>query len=73
MFHVSFLVKEGKAAISLSEETGLPLIRPVGTNDVEGQEEVKNQVVMNMTMEDWAKMVDSLGIGGSLIKRGGNN
>jgi len=73
MFHVSFLVKEGKAAISLSEETGLPLIRPVGTNDVEGQEEVKNQVVMNMTMEDWAKMVDSLGIGGSLIKRRGNN
>lgn len=73
MFHVSFLVKEGKAAISLSEETGLPVIRPVGTNDLEGQEEMKNQVVMNITMEDWAMMVDNLGIGESLIKRGGND
>lgn len=70
MFHVSFLVKEGKAAISLNEETGLPVIWPVGTNAVDGQEEVKNQVVMNINMEDWAKMVDSLGIVGSVIKRG---
>jgi len=68
MFHVSFLVKEGKAAISVGEETGLPVIRPVGTNNVEGQEE-KNQVVMNITMEDWSRLVDNMGIKESLIKK----
>ena len=35
MFHVSFLVKERKVKISLDEESGLPLIEPIGRATVE--------------------------------------
>jgi len=67
MFHVSFLVKEGKAAIMVSEDTGLPVIRPVGANQEERQEDDKNQVVINICMEDWSKLVRTLNITESSI------
>ena len=47
MFHVSFLVKEGKANISVCGETGLPFITPKSKKKDE-EEEKKNQVVMNI-------------------------
>ena len=47
MFHVSFLVKEGKADISVCGETGLPFITPKSKKKDE-EEEKKNQVVMNI-------------------------
>merc|ERR1719347_783558 len=62
MFHVSFLVKEGKAAITISEESGLPVISPVGENEYLDQDVVKNQVVININMDDWFKLVNTLGI-----------
>jgi len=59
MFHVSFLVKEGKVAIEISEESGLPVLSPVATNEVDCQDSNKNQVVININMEDWFKLVNS--------------
>jgi len=54
MFHVSFLVKEGKARISVSKESGLPIISPVGrTANKETEIEETNQVVMNIRVSDW--------------------
>ena len=49
MFHVSFLVKEGKADadISVCGETGLPFITPKSKKKDE-EEEKKTQVVMNI-------------------------
>jgi len=57
IFHVSFLVKEGKADISLCEKTGLPMIKPLSKRKGEKDGESKNQVVMNMNMEDWERIV----------------
>ena len=69
IFHVSFLVKEGKAAISVSKETGLPVIMPVSNKNMDGQGEDKNQVVINICMKDWVRIVDSLGIKESMITK----
>ena len=66
MFHVSFLVKEGKAEISVCQETGLPLITPKSSKNKE-QDEHKNQVVMNISMEDWRRMVKELRIQVAMI------
>jgi hypothetical protein len=72
MFHVSFLVKEGKAAITIDPESGLPLIAPVGrrrTGAGDSGEEAKQQVVMNICMEDWRKLKDRLDIRTAMIKK----
>jgi len=66
MFHVSFLVKEGKADISVCEETGLPLITPKSKRK-EDQDEHKNQVVMNINMRDWEMLVKELRIEVAMI------
>eukprot|EP00092_Neocalanus_flemingeri_P084600 GFUD01106315.1.p1 GENE.GFUD01106315.1~~GFUD01106315.1.p1 ORF type:complete len:173 (-),score=52.04 GFUD01106315.1:125-643(-) len=71
IFHVSFLVKEGKVAIFVSKETGLPMIMPVRSNYMQGQEENNDQLVMNICMEDWVRIVDRLGIEESVIKKMG--
>ena len=68
MFHVSFLVKEGKVSISVCRETGLPMMTPKSSKNKGGQdEEEKNQVVMNMNMEDWRKMVREMKIKQAMI------
>jgi len=74
MFHISFLVKEGKVAIFVSKETGLPMIRPISTSSQsnEMQPEDNSQVVMNMCMADWARMVDTLGIRKPMIRKEGH-
>jgi len=64
MFHVSFLVKEGKAQIFICESTGLPHIMPKSSKsrDKGDEDQEKNQVVMNISMEDWQRMIDELSI-----------
>lgn len=72
LFHVSFLVKEGKVNISVDEGLGLPVIVPVSSRrGAEGgaAEERKNQVVMNMCMDDWQKLKESLQVRRALIPR----
>ena len=68
MFHVSFLVKEGKADadISVCGETGLPFITPKSKKKDE-EEEKKNQVVMNINMHDWSLLVKELRIKEAMI------
>jgi len=56
LFHVSFLVKEGKASVTVDKESGLPCIAPVARRRQGDQEEVKNQVVLNLCMEDWQRI-----------------
>jgi len=67
IFHVSFLVKEGKAAISIDQETKLPFIIPKSSKNKSDNEEGKNQVVMNMSMGDWQKLVRNHGIQVAMI------
>jgi len=63
MFHISFLVKDGRVALKIAEN-GLPVLRPKSQKKTEGQpkEEVKNQVVMNISMRDWQMMKTNLNI-----------
>jgi hypothetical protein len=64
MFHVSFLIKDGRAEVS-REDGQLPTIRPKKKKDTEGAskgDEANNQVVMNISMREWRFMVTNLGI-----------
>lgn len=63
MFHMSFLIKDGRVAFKIGEN-GLPVIKPKNQKKTEGQpqEEAKNQVVINISMRDWQLMVKNLNI-----------
>jgi len=72
LFHVSFLVKEGKVDIKVDEDLGLPVIIPVGkARQGEGGavQEMKNQVVMNICMEDWETLKEKMNVRRALIPR----
>lgn len=70
LFHVSFLVKDGRVAIKVDDTSGMPHIVPVGRRQgTEGGSETKNQVVMNFCMDDWKKLKDSLGIRTCMIQK----
>jgi len=71
IFHVSFLVKEGKVKIDVDQESGLPVISPLSSKSRAGEGEAvtKNQVVMNICMSDWQQMVQNLNITSSMIER----
>lgn len=76
MFHVSFLVKEGKASVVVDDESGLPCIEPVRKKKAaaptvdpaaETAAESKQQVVVLINMDDWEEIKTSLGIRRSMI------
>jgi len=60
-FYVSFLINEKRASVSMSA-SGLPELRPVSSKESGNASGGKNQVVANVTMEDWRKLVGKLGI-----------
>lgn len=71
IFHVSFLIKEDKAAMFC--EDGVPYIKPVkqkkegqghGNDDID-----KNQVIINMCMYEWKRLVDSLKLTSALLSK----
>ena len=73
MFHVSFLVKEGKCGISICPETGAPLIYPISPKMLEKlqkekEDDRRNQVVLSFSMKDWAKLIRKYDIQGTLIQ-----
>ena len=73
MFHVSFLVKEGKCGISICPETGAPLIYPLSPKTLEKlqKEEAdrnRNQVVLSFNMKDWTKLIRKYDIQETLIQ-----
>ncbi|XP_076324316.1 non-structural maintenance of chromosomes element 4 homolog A-like [Tachypleus tridentatus] len=62
MFHVSFLIKEGAAELSLNEEQ-LPVIAPVGKrNEEKGDMQKCHQFIMPFTMKNWREIVKTFNI-----------
>jgi len=68
IFHASFLIKEGKAMVTIGEE-GQPCIVPVGRKRQVSGEEIKSQVVMNIGMADWERLKDLLCIKEAMIEK----
>jgi len=69
IFHVSFLIKDGKAEIR-RKPGELPTIRPKNKKvkeGTQGKEEEKKQVVMNISMRDWSLFVKNLNITKAMI------
>ena len=70
MFHVSFLIKEGRAKIVIRD--GLPLILPLSDKrsgkSVEQQNpDEKNQAILGLTMDDWEELIEIFGIQEAMI------
>merc|ERR1711874_633690 len=64
IFHVSFLIKDGKAEISCKPGE-LPTIRPKKKKvkeGTQGKEEEKKQVILNISMRDWSLFVKNLNV-----------
>jgi len=67
IFHVSFLVKEGKARISKDVETNLPLLLPLSgkdpsTSNPEDANVPRQQVVMTLSPRDWRALKEYLDV-----------
>ena len=56
MFHVSFLVKEGRAGLGVDRSTGRPSIWPVATREQSQASGSSSQVVINLTVRDWRQL-----------------
>ena len=56
MFHVSFLVKEGRAGLGVDPSTGRPCIWPVATREQSQASGSSSQVVINLTVRDWRRL-----------------
>jgi hypothetical protein len=54
IFHVSYLVKEGKVSIKL--DGGIPYITPLKPKHHQGDGSDNNQIVMNINMALWEKL-----------------
>lgn len=73
LFHVSFLIKEGRVKLDVDRESGLPVISPLSTKSRQGEggeKAAKQQVVLNICMSDWEQMVSNLNITTAMITRG---
>lgn len=72
MFHVSFLVKEGKCGITICSDTGAPLIHPLAAKQLEKlqkeNDDRRNQVVLSFNMNDWAKLIKKYDIRETMIQ-----
>ena len=56
MFHVSFLVKEGRAGLGVDRGTGRPCIWPVAVREQSQASGSSSQVVINLTVRDWRRL-----------------
>ena len=56
MFHVSFLVKEGRAGLGVDRGTGRPSIWPVANREQSQASGSSSQVVINLTVRDWRRL-----------------
>lgn len=75
MFHVSFLVKEGRAKIILEEsEGGLPYIKPIMPRGEKSQRKSsgggidRNQAILSLTVEEWEELVEIFKIEKAMIQ-----
>ena len=66
MFHVSFLIKEGRAKMIIDDD--LPKIRPInqkkdGSKDGKNQgPDCKNQSILALTYKDWEELCDAFNV-----------
>ena len=69
MFHVSFLIKDGRASVQVCQDTGVPMIKPINKQQMQTQkqEQPKNQVVLSFNMCDWAKLIKKYDISETMI------
>ena len=70
MFHVSFLIKEGRAKMIVDDrDDGLPYIRPMkegksgARDDNDGDSlDTRNQAILSLDMDEWEEMIALLDI-----------
>jgi len=71
MFHVSFLIKEGRAKMIVRDDRddGLPYIRPMKEAQAgaahhanEDSLDARNQAILSLDMEEWEEMIELLNI-----------
>ncbi|XP_068710031.1 non-structural maintenance of chromosomes element 4 homolog A-like [Montipora capricornis] len=61
LFHLSFLVRDGRAEISLDEENGLPLVSYVEMSSEE-EKTGKKQVVVNISLAQYKEIIKTFNI-----------
>ncbi|XP_074613623.1 non-structural maintenance of chromosomes element 4 homolog A-like [Acropora palmata] len=61
LFHLSFLVRDGRAEISLDEENGLPLVSYIEMSTEEEKTE-KKQVVVNLNLAQYKEIIKTFKI-----------
>jgi len=73
MFHVSFLIKEGRAKMIIDDDDDLPKIRPInpkkdGSKDGKNQgPDCKNQSILALTYKDWEELCDAFNVQEAMI------
>lgn len=75
MFHFSFLIKEGRAALKLDDHgKGLPFAEPIkvkkslAANDESGKGESKHQAIISLDYDQWEDMIQQLDLKEPMIK-----
>ena len=58
IFHLSFLIKENCATIFIEDD--LPMVEPIKVSKYgsKAKEDVKNQVILSLTMDEWEELVE---------------
>ena len=62
MFYVSFLIQEGKVAIFICENEGLPFIEPLNDFKSSNTNHDFMQVIVNFSVLDWTRLKETLNI-----------
>ncbi|KAA1089013.1 nuclear protein [Puccinia graminis f. sp. tritici] len=74
LFCLSFLIRDGKAAIDCDDEEGVerefPVVystEPAGADVIQEDGFTKTQIILELTMQDWQDAIDLYGIESSII------
>mmetsp|Transcript_25213 Transcript_25213/g.58247 ORF Transcript_25213/g.58247 Transcript_25213/m.58247 type:complete len:189 (-) Transcript_25213:223-789(-) len=59
IFHYSYLVRSGKAAIAVDKKTGLPTVKP---KDLQAGTPTPRQAILAFNMSDWRKLTREFGV-----------
>lgn len=62
IYHVSFLVRDGKVSITLDEQHGLPFITPLSTEQQESNRTEEKQFIVSIDMRRWQELVSAFDI-----------
>ncbi|CAH0698536.1 unnamed protein product [Spodoptera exigua] len=62
IYHVSFLVRDGKVSITLDNENGLPFITPLTPSQQESDKSGEKQFIVSIDMRRWQDLVSAFDI-----------